>query len=85
MSHRSELLLLEKPTLQHPVQPNWNCVDKYQDFELLELDATGAEFQDVAIKFHASLDRRNETILTIFRIQNPALWDTYCRYKVRQQ
>ncbi|XP_025082840.1 uncharacterized protein LOC112557291 [Pomacea canaliculata] len=77
----SELLLLEKPTLQHPVQLNWNCVDKYQDFELLELDATGAEFQDVAIKFHASLDRRNETILTIFRIQNPALWDTYCSKK----
>ncbi|KAK7462560.1 hypothetical protein BaRGS_00038389 [Batillaria attramentaria] len=78
----SSLLLKEPPApLSHPPPTHWSKVDLLHDFELVELEKVGSEYQDVLRSFHATLDRSKASILRIFRVQNLNLWDKYCSTK----
>ncbi|KAL8601654.1 hypothetical protein ACOMHN_033830 [Nucella lapillus] len=75
----SSLLLPVPPEVHWPCLPaHWDCVDHYQDFEMVELEAAGSEFLDVERSFHSTLSRDRVNIFRIFRVQNPSLWDKYC-------
>ena len=54
-------------------------MDWHRDFEMVQLENAGSEYLDVGRSFHATLQEDAFTILRIFRVQNPALWDKYCR------
>lgn len=46
---------------------------------MVQLDSAESDYLEVARSFHATLQQDAFTILRIFRVQNPALWDKYCR------
>ncbi|KAK7093586.1 uncharacterized protein [Littorina saxatilis] len=75
----STFLLSEPPHCRHANLPtHWSSIDHYQDFEMVELDSSGTEYLDVARSFHTTVTRESDTILRVFRVQNPGLWDKYC-------
>lgn len=67
------------PALPFALPPHWCSVDWHQDFEMVQLDSAESDYLEVARSFHATLQQDAFTILRIFRVQNPALWDKYCR------
>ncbi|XP_025083447.1 poly [ADP-ribose] polymerase 11-like [Pomacea canaliculata] len=75
----SSLLLSEVPTsVLHQVPDHWSAVDHFQDFELVELSETAAEYITVQRQFFSTMNRRMHKTVHIFRVQNPGLWDKYC-------
>ncbi|KAK7093615.1 zinc finger CCCH-type antiviral protein 1-like [Littorina saxatilis] len=77
----SPLLLSEPPPCHYTDLPaHWSSIDHYQDFEMVELDSSGTEYLLVARTFQTTT-RGTATILRVFRVQNPGLWDKYCSAK----
>ncbi|XP_025082025.1 poly [ADP-ribose] polymerase 12-like [Pomacea canaliculata] len=68
----SSLLLSEVPTsVLHQVPDHWSAVDHFQDFELVDLSETSAEYTAVQRQFFSTMDRRIHKTVHIFRVQNP--------------
>ncbi|XP_025082037.1 poly [ADP-ribose] polymerase 12-like [Pomacea canaliculata] len=75
----SPLLLPEAPKLLlHRVPEHWTAVDRFQNFELVELNSTHPEYVNVHRQFFSTMDVSKHKIVHMFRVQNPGLWDKYC-------
>lgn len=77
----SHLLDTPPPPLSHPAPPHWSKVNLLHDFEIVELETSGAEHKEVSQQFHRTLSDSRASILRIFRVQNLGLWDKYCSMK----
>ena len=53
---------------------HWDCA---HDFELVELDSTGKEYNDVLKSLSDSMDPGRFNVKDIYRIQNRKLWSEY--------
>ncbi|PVD35527.1 hypothetical protein C0Q70_02490 [Pomacea canaliculata] len=72
------MLLHDLPEHLLTVPDHWSAVDHFQDFELVELSKTSAEYIAVQQQFLSTMDERKHQTVHIFRVQNPGLWDKYC-------
>ncbi|XP_076452148.1 uncharacterized protein LOC143287760 [Babylonia areolata] len=78
----ASVLLHKCPTVhQSDLPKHWCTVDRFQHFELVELNAGGAEYRGVEASFHDTVHRSRVSIVHIFRVQNPSLWDKFCSTK----
>ncbi|PVD35525.1 hypothetical protein C0Q70_02488 [Pomacea canaliculata] len=78
-STRSSLLLSEAPaSVLHQVPDYWAAVDRFQDYELVELDSDDPEYDAVQRQFFSTMDINGHNIVHVFRVQNPVLWYKYC-------
>ncbi|XP_025082026.1 TCDD-inducible poly [ADP-ribose] polymerase-like [Pomacea canaliculata] len=77
----SPLLLHEAVKHVHQVPDNWSVVDRFQDFELVELESDNSDYCVVHQAFFLTMDVTKHNIVNIFRVQNPGLWDKYCSAK----
>ena len=80
-SHPS--LLTKKPNISMTLPQGWLPLDCHQPVELVKLHH-GDTDDDVTIKtvhdlFFATMKKSDVQIKSVFRIQNPALWEKYCR------
>ncbi|PVD35531.1 hypothetical protein C0Q70_02494 [Pomacea canaliculata] len=75
----SSLLLSEAPaSVLHQVPDYWAAVDRFQDYELVELDSDDPEYDAVQRQFFSTMDINGHNIVHVFRVQNPVLWYKYC-------
>ncbi|XP_025082031.1 poly [ADP-ribose] polymerase 11-like [Pomacea canaliculata] len=77
----SPLLLHDVAEHVHQVPDTWSVVDRFQDFELVELDSDNSDYCAVHRQFFLTMDVTKHNIVNIFRVQNPGLWDKYCSAK----
>lgn len=76
---RSPLLLPDVPECTCKVPEHWASVDHFQKFENVLLDDEDPEYTEVERQFFRTMNVNKNRIAAIFRVQNPGLWDKYCR------
>ncbi|XP_025083446.1 uncharacterized protein LOC112557670 [Pomacea canaliculata] len=66
------------PDIIHQIPEHWTAVDRFQSFELVELDYDDPKYVDARRQFFSTMNEEKHQVVHIFRVQNPALWDKYC-------
>ena len=58
---------------------NWCPMAPKEQYKRVELDPNSTEFRDVETLFRKTMETDVSIIATIERVQNPFLWEKYCR------
>ena len=70
---------IPKPVELTVLPRGWKPWDHSNPFELVNLDPREKEYIEVEEDFHQTLDRQEQAIERIYRVQNPALWSAFCQ------
>ncbi|XP_061188767.1 protein mono-ADP-ribosyltransferase PARP12-like [Saccostrea echinata] len=63
--------------IPEPYPAGWDSLDLAHDFEWVDLEKTGREFNSVETEFYTTLRKGKFQISNIYRIQNLSLWNEY--------
>ena len=69
---------VEKSAVKSYVPIHWSSMTSKQQYTRVTLAPTSDEFKDVEQLFRKSMDN-NTVIEKIDRVQNPFMWEKYCR------
>ena len=58
---------------------HWSSMASDVKFERVEVDVTSDEFKSVERLFRKTMKNDQAVIVSIERVQNPFLWEKYCR------
>ncbi|WAR04577.1 PAR11-like protein [Mya arenaria] len=70
-------------TVNVPRPTSWMPWDLFQPFELVELRNNEKQFTSVAENFYETLDKEQQIIRRIYRVQNWKLWSSLCHHEER--
>ena len=68
-----------KTTVPSHVPDHWSSLRLNVPYTRVALDAASTEFQEVEKLFFRSMNVLGVVIENIDRVQNPLVWDKYCR------
>ncbi|XP_043944642.1 E3 ubiquitin-protein ligase MIB2-like [Protopterus annectens] len=88
---QQETPILGKPATKSSTDPcacpdHWEPMDdNTQEYKLVQLDVSCAEYVAVTAHFMKTMQGRNVVIASIKRTQNPDLWESYIRKKLKME
>jgi len=77
--YSSPVDLPSPPNIDMKLPDSWMPLDVANTFELVKLTKTDTHYVEVADNFYKTLNKDNQIIDSIFRVQNHALWSAFCK------